>query len=144
VSGFLLDTNVASEVRKGPRANPGVLAWFESVKEAELFLSVLVLGEIRTGIERARASDPRQALALECWLIGLEQKFSDRVLPVTAAVAAEWGRLNAARPLSTVDSLLAATALVHDLTVVSRDEDGFKNTGVRLVNPFAGSRSVPA
>jgi toxin FitB len=137
VSGFLLDTNVASETRKGERANPGVLAWYQSTEETDLFLSVLVLGEIRMGVERVRPHDPRKARALERWLSGLEQRFAARLLPVTAAVADEWGRLNGIRPLSTVDGLLAATALVHDLSIVTRDEDGFRDTGVRLINPFS-------
>jgi toxin FitB len=137
VSGYLLDTNVASETRKGQRINPGVLAWFQSVAETDLFLSVLVLGEIRMGVERARPNDPSKAMALERWLGELEQQFGDRVLPVTAPVAHQWGRINALRPTSTVDGLLAATALVHDLTFVTRDVSDVAHTGVKLVNPFA-------
>ncbi len=137
MSGYLLDTNVASERRKGQRMNPGVSAWFETVEDGELFLSVLVLGEIRKGIERARSTDRPKALALERWLMGLEQKYAERVLPVTAAVAEQWGRLSAIRPLSTVDSLLAATALVHDLTLVTRDISAVAHTGVKVLNPFA-------
>ena len=139
MSGFLLDTNVASERRKGPRINPGVAAWYESVEDTDLFLSVLVLGEIRKGIERARPNDPAKARALERWLVGLEQKFGDRVLPVTPVVADQWGRLCAIRLISTVDGLLAATALVHDLTLVTRNVSDVAHTGVNLVNPFAAS-----
>lgn len=139
MSGFLLDTNVASERRKGPRINPGVSAWYQSVEDADLFLSVLVLGEIRKGVERARPNDPVKARALEHWLVGLEQKYGDRVLPVTATVADQWGRLSAIRPISTVDGLLAATALVHDLTLVTRNVSDVAHTGVKLLNPFATS-----
>lgn len=139
MSGFLLDTNVASERRKGPRINSGVAAWYESVEDSDLFLSVLVLGEIRKGVERARPNDPVKARALEHWLAGLEQKFGDRVLPVTSAVAEQWGRLCAIRPISTVDGLLAATALVHDLTLVTRNVSDVAYTGVKLLNPFATS-----
>jgi predicted nucleic acid-binding protein len=139
VSGYLLDTNVASETRKGQRVNAGVMAWLESVEDTDLFLSVLVLGEIRKGIEQARPKDPVKAQALERWLAGLEQKYGDRVLPVTAAVADQWGRLSAIRPISTVDGLLAATALAHDLTLVTRDVTDVAHTGVKLINPFATS-----
>ena len=139
MSGFLLDTNVASETRKGPRINPGVSAWYRSVEDADLFLSVLVLGEIRKGVERARPNDPVKAHALEHWLVGLEQKFGDRVLPVTPTVADQWGRLCAIRPISTVDGLLAATALVHGLTLVTRNVFDVAHTGVTLLNPFATS-----
>ena len=136
MSGYLLDTNVASETRKGQRSNAGVMAWLESVDEADLFLSVLVVGEIRKGVEQARPNDPVKARALEGWLAGLEEKYGDRVVPVTAAVADQWGRLGAIRPLSTVDGLLAATAMVHGLTLVTRNVRDVAHTGVSLLNPF--------
>jgi predicted nucleic acid-binding protein len=136
VSGFLLDTNVASETRKLRRADPGVLSWLESVDAAELFLSVLVVGEIRKGVELARPRDPVRARALERWLAELERSFWDRVLPVTTTVADQWGRLCALRPTSTIDGLLAATALVHDLTLVTRNLGDVAHTGARLLNPF--------
>lgn len=137
MSGYLLDTNVASETRKGRRINPGVLAWLESVANADLFLSVLVAGEIRRGVEQARSKDPVKARALEAWLSGLERKYGDHVLPVTTAIAEQWGRLAAIRPISTVDGLLAATALVHDLTLVTRNVTDVAHTGVKLLNPFS-------
>jgi predicted nucleic acid-binding protein len=145
MGGFLLDTNVASEARKGPRTDPDVSAWLDSVDDADLFLSVLALGEIRDGIERARPHDPVKARALEPWLAGLEQRFADRTLPVTAAVADQWGRMNAMRPISTVDGLLAATALVHDLTLVIRNVADVAHTGVPVLSPFsrAGFHSRP-
>jgi len=139
VSGFLLDTNVASETRKGQRIDPGILAWLESVADADLFLSVLVVGEIRRGVEQARRRDPVKARALEAWLGGLEQKYADRVLPVTTTVVDHWGRLSAIRPISTVDGLLAATALAHDLTFVTRNVSDVAHTGVKLLNPFTTS-----
>ncbi len=139
MSGYLLDTNVASEARKGQRANPGVLAWLESVEDSDLFLSVLVVGEIRQGIEQARPRDLPKARALERWLAGLVQNYGDRVLPVTAAVADQWGRLSAIRPISTVDGLLAASALVYDLTLVTRNVTDVAHTAVRLLNPFTAS-----
>jgi predicted nucleic acid-binding protein len=136
VSGYLLDTDIVSEARKGQRANPKVLAWLETVKDDGLFLSVLVLGEIRKGVELAKPAEPRRARALEQWLDGLERNYADRVLPVSAAVADRWGRLGAIRPLSTVDGLLAATALVHKMTLVTRNVRDVERTGVRLLNPF--------
>ena len=95
--GYLLDTNVISETRKGGRINSNVLAWFESVDDDALFLSVLVIGEIRKGIELARSKDPGKARALEKWLKGLEQSYGDQILPITPAVADQWGRLSAIR-----------------------------------------------
>jgi toxin FitB len=136
VSGYLLDTNVLSELRKRDRANRKVLAWFESVEDSELFLSVLVLGEIRKGIEQVRPADPAQARALDQWLKGLERAYDERLLSVTAAVADRWGHLSAMRPVSTVDGLLAATALVLDLTLVTRNAPDVAHTGVRVLNPF--------
>jgi len=137
--GYLLDTNVASEMRKGRRINASVLAWFESVDSDNMFLSVLVVGEIRKGIEQARSKDPVKAHALEEWLNGLEQRYGNRVLPITPAVADQWGRLSAVRPLSIVDGLLAATAMVHDLTLVTRNVTDVAHTGVNLLNPFTAS-----
>jgi predicted nucleic acid-binding protein len=104
------------------------LKWFESVDEGELFLSVLVLGEIRRGVEQVRSSDPAKATTLEQWLNHTEQTYADRILPITANIAAEWGRLSAIRPFSTVDGLLAATALVHDLTFVTRNVQHVSHT----------------
>ncbi len=136
MSGYLLDTNVASEACKRRRANRNVLAWLETIEDSELFLSVLVLGEIREGVELVRQTDPRRARALERWLGGLKRKFADRLLPVNAAVADRRGRLSAIRPTSTVDGLLVATALVHGMTLVTRNERHVAHTGVRLLNPF--------
>jgi predicted nucleic acid-binding protein len=134
---YLLDTHVVSELRKGPRCDAGVAAWLVRVSDEELFVSVLVLGEIRRGIEGLRRKDARQARAIERWLDGLTETFAERVLAVTPQVAAEWGRLSAERPLPTIDGLLAATAHVHGLTLVSRDLRGVARTGVAILNPFA-------
>ncbi len=139
--GFLLDTNVLSELRKGRRCDAGVRNWIESTSADQLFVSVLVLGEIRKGIERIRTRDQNQARALEQWLRKLSGDFSEHLLPVDERVADRWGRLGWQQPVPTLDALLAATALVHDLTVVSRDQEGFAKTGVRLVNPFAKPQS---
>ena len=136
MKGYLLDTNVVSEFRKAKRANPNVLTWFQSVPDDEMFLSVLVLGEIRAGIERIRTSDPTQARALERWLKGLETAYNDRLLPITAQIADRWGRLSASNPPSVIDCLMAATALENDLSLVTRNTQDVVRTGVQLINPF--------
>ena len=136
---WLVDTNVLSELRKGDRANAGIRAWFAEAREAELFTSVLVLGEIRRGIESIRRRDLPSAIALEQWLTRLATDFADRVLSVDARVADRWGSLNVPDPIPTVDGLLAATALVHDLVLVTRNVRDVERTGVRLLDPAAAS-----
>ncbi|HEX7579328.1 MAG TPA: type II toxin-antitoxin system VapC family toxin, partial [Thermoanaerobaculia bacterium] len=100
---YLLDTNVVSELRKGPRCNRGVAEWVGGMEDGDLFLSVLVVGEIRSGIERIRRRDGRGAAALEGWLSALLASHEARILPVDQRVAEEWGRLAARRTLSVVD-----------------------------------------
>lgn len=134
---WLLDTNVLSELRKGPRAAPSVLDWFSTTNESGLFTSALVLGEARRGVEAIRRRDAVAALALEQWLLRLRETFADRVLPVDERVADRWGALSVPDPLPAVDGLLAATALVHDLTLVTRNVRDVTRTGVRLLDPFA-------
>jgi predicted nucleic acid-binding protein len=134
---FLVDTNVVSELRKGRRANAKVRDWLRSVDEAALYLSVLVIGELRQGIEGLRRRDPSAAANLDRWLQELVQRHTDRVLPVDAAVADRWGRLNIPDPVSAVDGMLAATALVHSLTLVTRNVRDIQRTGVRYIDPFA-------
>jgi hypothetical protein len=132
---WLVDTNILSELRKGDRADPGVRAWFGEARDEDLFTSVLVLGEIRRGIESIRRRDEPSALALEQWLARLTSEFSGRTLAVDAAVADRWGVLNVPDPVPTVDGLLAATALVHDLTLVTRNTRDVARTGVRALDP---------
>jgi predicted nucleic acid-binding protein len=136
MKGYLLDTNVVSELRKGTRANPNVLAWSENISADALFTSVLVLGEIRSGIERIRTRDPIQTKALERWLKETEEFYADHVLPITAAVADRWGRLNAGNPISTIHGLMAATALENTLTLVTRNVGDVRRTGATVLNPF--------
>ena len=119
-----------------PRPHAAVATWFEAVAAPELFLSVLVIGEIQQGVERLRARDPRQAATYDAWLGLLRTDFGDRVLPITEVIAVEWGRLNARRTLPVVDGLMAATARVHGLTVVSRNAADFRRTGVPVLDPF--------
>ena len=136
---WLVDTNVLSELRKGDRANAGIRTWFADAREDELFTSVLVLGEIRRGIESIRRRDLPSAIALEQWLTRLATDFADRVLAVDARVADRWGGLNVPDPIPTVDGLLAATALVHDLVLVTRNLRDVERTGARLCDPTAAS-----
>jgi predicted nucleic acid-binding protein len=136
LSGLLLDTNIVSELRKAGRANANVVAWYASVPDRSLWLSVLVLGEIRRGIEALRRRDRRAALALDRWVVRLEREHGGRILSVDLAVAAEWGRLDAAFGLPPIDGLLAATARVHDLTLVTRNVRDVARTGIRCLNPF--------
>ncbi len=134
---FLVDTNVLSELRKGRRAARGVREWFDSSADGEVYTSVLVLGEIRRGIEAIRRRDPSGAAALEQWLARMTESFADRVLGIDVAVADRWAALNVPDPIPTVDGLLAATALVHGMTVVTRNVRDIARTGVPVLNPFA-------
>jgi predicted nucleic acid-binding protein len=136
---FLLDTNVVSQLRKR-EPDRAVMSWLASVRAADLHLSVLVVGEIRNGIERLARRDREQASAHERWLVELLDLYADRIAPVTAEVAETWGRINVPDPLPVVDGLLAATALVHDWTLVTRNVTDVRRTGVRLLDPFEPSR----
>ena len=124
-----------SEVRKA-KGDERVKAWFASVRGDDLFLSVLVLGEIRQGVERLRRRDPAQATVYDSWLETLRRDYRDRILPITVAVAETWGRFNTPDPLPVIDSLLAATAHAHTLTLVTRNTADVARTGVPLLNPF--------
>ena len=135
---YLLDTNVLSETRKRQPA-AGVASWIAATPPGRLHVSVLTLGEIEQGIARIRGrGDSLQASALERWLREVETGFEDRVLPVTLPVAADWGRQQYAQPLPVIDGLIAATARVHGMTVVTRNARDFELTGVQVINPFAG------
>lgn len=140
---FLIDTNIISEIRKGSRCDPNVASWFASIDDEDLFLSVLVLGEIRKGIEQLRPRSAARAKALETWLESVDAAFVDRILPVDRAVADEWGRMSAGRSLSAIDGLLAATAKVRGMTLVTRNEADVGGLGASVLNPFgdrAGAR----
>jgi toxin FitB len=133
---YLIDTNIISEIRKGRRCDPNVARWYEKIEDASLYLSVLVIGEIRSGIEKIRPKDTAKAIALEQWLIAVDKAFGERILPVDRAVANEWGRLNANRPLPVIDGLLAATAKTHRMTLVTRNTADVADLHVSLLNPF--------
>lgn len=135
---YLLDTNVLSEMRKGIRGQPALQQWVkQDLLTTKGYVSVLALGEIRKGIEQINRRDPESALHLEKWHVRLREEYAGRILPVTLEVAEEWGRLNVNRPLPTADSLMAATANVHGLILVTRDVKALADTGVRVLNPFA-------
>lgn len=132
---FLLDTNVVSEAKRR-RGDARVKEWFASASSSGLFTSVLVIGEIRRGVERLRRHDAAQAVLLDEWLRELKQVFADRVLLVTTEIAEEWGRLNVPDPLPTIDAYLVATAKVHGLTLVTRNTRDLQRTGVALLDPW--------
>jgi hypothetical protein len=133
---FLIDTNVLSEMRKRARANANVLAWSARNRSSEIFLSALVIGEVRRGVEAVRARDPVQAQSLDRWFGAVVASFGPRILPVTAEIADTWGRLSFPDRLPEIDGLLAATAIVHGLVIVTRNTRDFMRTGAQLVNPF--------
>ncbi len=136
---FLLDTNIISEIRKGPRCNPALAAWYASISDDDLFLSSLVLGEIRRGIELARLRDSGKATALERWLQQVKAAFGIRILGIDQTIADQWGRMSAIRSIPVIDGLLAATALVNGLTLVTRNERDVTGLGAPILNPFRDS-----
>jgi predicted nucleic acid-binding protein len=133
---YLLDTNVISELRKRERGHAGVVRWAASVDPQELHTSVLVIGEIRRGIELKRRADPTQATALTMWLDKLRAGLGARILPVDERIAEAWGRLGIPDPLPAIDGLIAATAIVHGLTVVTHNVADLARTGVKVLDPF--------
>lgn len=133
---YLLDTNVISEIRKQRRCDTNVARWYETVESAELFLSVLVLGEIRKGVENVRKRDARQAQFLESWLKHLEIQFGDRILDIDARVADEWGKMSSTGMPPVIDCFLAASAKVHQMTLVTRNVDDVAGLGADVFNPF--------
>ena len=133
---FLIDTNIISEIRKGERCDAHVSAWYASIADEDLFLSTLVLGEIRKGVELARPRDPDKAAALERWLRQVEAGFDGRVLGIDNAVSDQWGRMSAIRAIPVIDGLLAATAATYGLTLVTRNDRDVAGLGAIVLNPF--------
>lgn len=136
---YLLDTNVVAEQRKR-RPDASLTAWLRSIPADSLYLSAILIGEIRQGVEKlTRRGDTEQADRLDTWLAELRENFQDRIAPVTADIAEEWGRLTARHHLPFVDGVLAATAATHKWTLVTRNVGDFGRTGVAVVNPFEQS-----
>jgi len=134
-AGYLLDTNIISETRKA-RADSGVMAFLSAAEEAGLFLSVLTIGELRKGVAAKRRTDRDAADRLGAWVDGIETTFADRVLPLDAVAARRWGELSAGRSLPVIDTLIAATAIRHGLTLVTRNTRDVQATGVAVVDPW--------
>ena len=135
---FLVDTNVISEARKGVKADPGVRTFWKTADPADLYISVQTIGEIRRGLENIRQrGDSVQARKLEDWLNKVVECYSDRILDFDLDCAQVWGKLMSPNPQHAIDKQIAAIALIHDLTVVTRNIDDFRGLGVRLMNPFS-------
>lgn len=136
---YLVDTNVISEARKRSRANKGVRDFFKKVinDEVPMFISVVTVGELRRGVELIRyRGDPRQADRLEKWLQALLMEYDNNILGIGENIPQLWGRLRVPHPENALDKQIAATALIYDLTVVTRSHRDFARTGARVVNPF--------
>jgi predicted nucleic acid-binding protein len=133
---FLLDTNVISEIRKRERAHPNVAKWVAQTPVKEIGTSVVVLAEIRRGIELKRRNDPDQAEGFDRWFSQMRTRLGDRVLPIDEPVAEAWALLSVPDPLPLIDGLLAATTKVHGLTLVTRNTADIVRTGVSVLNPF--------
>ncbi|MBI3898137.1 MAG: type II toxin-antitoxin system VapC family toxin [Gammaproteobacteria bacterium] len=137
---YLVDTNVISEVRKGTRANAGVRDFFKrtAADQSPVFLSVVTVGELRRGVELIRhRGDVPQANRLEKWLQQILLNYEDYILDIDSDVAQLWGRLRVPNYENALDKLIAASALIHNLTVVTRNSDDFSKTGVRTLDPFS-------
>jgi predicted nucleic acid-binding protein len=133
---YLVDTNVISEVRKGPRCDKSVMSWWMGIPPESIFLSVLTIGEIRKGVENIRRRDGRSASALESWLLQIIRHFRDQILPIELEIVEEWGWMSIPNPLPVVDGLLAATAKVRGLTLVTRNIADMERADVSLLNPW--------
>ena len=134
---LLVDTNVVSELKRGRNADPNVVAWFSKVPNENVFTSVIVLGEVRRGIELMARRDKPQAAALERWYASVRARLANRVLAVDEPVMMMWSRISAPDMLPAYDGLIAATALVHGLTVVTRNALDYQRAGVDVINPWS-------
>lgn len=134
---FLLDTNVIAEIRKRERAHSNVVRWVAATDPREIATSVMVLAEIRRGIELKRRHDLEQAEALDRWFSSMRARLGDRVIGIDEAIADAWARMNVPNALPFVDGLLAATAKARGLTLVTRNVADIARTGAALLDPFA-------
>jgi hypothetical protein len=134
---YLLDTMVLSELRK-PRRHPGVVSWLRTVRETDLFLSVVTVGEVEKGIAKQQRRDAKFATRLADWLDGVLEDYASRIVPIDVNIARRWGRLADAHGHSGADLLIAATALEHGLSVVTRNVRHFAGMGAVVLDPFEG------
>ena len=132
---YLLDTNILSETRK-KQADEKVVAFLTSADPSSIYISILTLGELRKGVAQKRRTDPATAADLAAWVDGLEFGFANHILAVDTATAKVWGELSTQRPRPVIDTLLAATAIVHELTFVTRNTSDVDDIDVTLLNPF--------
>jgi predicted nucleic acid-binding protein len=133
---YLLDTNVISELRR-PRPHGALLAWLRELSDADIHLSAVTIGELQAGVEMTREQDPAKAAEIESWLEQVAQTYN--VLPMDAGTFRAWARLMHRRSDDVIeDAMIAATAMVHDLTVVTRNVRDFDRLGVRTLDPFSG------
>lgn len=133
---YLIDTNVLSEARRGSRQ---AVAWLRSVEPRSIHLSTLTLGEIMRGIALKQKNDPVAAGHLSQWLRKLRHDHAGQILPVTDQISVESGRISAIRPRGDIDGLIAATAIIHDLVLVTRNVSDFTDTGVEIIDPWNGA-----
>ncbi len=134
---YLLDTNILSETRK-KQADPRVISFLSNAEPSALYISVLTLGELRKGVALKKRSDPEAAKKIASWVDGLEYSFADRILGIDAHAAKLWGELSAERPRPVIDTLLAASAVVHDLTLVTRNAKDMEGIELKLLDPWKG------
>ncbi|HWF93971.1 MAG TPA: type II toxin-antitoxin system VapC family toxin [Xanthobacteraceae bacterium] len=136
---YLLDTNVVSELRH-PRPHGALLAWFREISDADIHLSAVTIGELQAGVEMSREQDPAKAAEIESWLEQVAQTYN--VLPMDAGTFRAWAHLMHRRSDDLIeDAMIAATAIVHDLTVVTRNIRDFDRLGVRTLNPFSARKT---
>jgi predicted nucleic acid-binding protein len=140
--GFLIDTNVLSELRKKSKMDQNVEQWFNSVPSDDIYLSTLTIGEIRHGIELLRRRDPKAAVQLDTWLAEVQKDTGDRILPITNEISEQWGRFGIPDPVSVIDGLMAATAMVHGHILVTRNVRDIEQTCVKFINPFNQRETV--
>jgi toxin FitB len=136
---YLFDTNILSELRKGDRANPNVISFYRQVSQqnSPLYISVITIGELRRGVDLIQyRGDFAQAQILEVWLQTLLNDYANNILNFGAEEAQVWGRLRVPHPENALDKQIAATALIYDLILVTRNVQDFAGTGVKLYNPF--------
>ena len=137
---YLIDTNVISEIRKGDKANLGVRRFFDAAVQnnQRLYVSVVTIGELRRGVDLIfHRGDISQGKLLEAWLNSILEQYQENILGIDSGIALIWGKMRVPNPQHPLDKLIAATALIYDLTVVTRNTEDFQNTGTALLNAFA-------